>query len=53
MTIRPCRDAREIERVVDVLAELSQYVRMAIVTTAKRADIELIHQERQITPFMG
>jgi beta-phosphoglucomutase-like phosphatase (HAD superfamily) len=25
---------------------------MAIVTTAKRADFALIHQERQITPFM-
>jgi beta-phosphoglucomutase-like phosphatase (HAD superfamily) len=28
----------EIEGVVDALAELSRYVRMAIVTTAKRAD---------------
>lgn len=42
----------EIDGVVDALAELSQYVRMAIVTTAKRADFELIHQERQITPYM-
>ncbi|MEP6816149.1 MAG: HAD family hydrolase [Marmoricola sp.] len=25
---------------------------MAIVTTAKRADFELIHQDRQITPYM-
>lgn len=45
-------EALEIDGVVDVLAELSQYVRMAIVTTAKRADFELIHQERQITPYM-
>lgn len=44
-------EAIEID-VVEVLAELSQYVRMAIVTTAKRADFELIHQERQITPYM-
>ncbi len=42
----------EIDGVVEALAELSQYVRMAIVTTAKRADFELIHQERQITPYM-
>lgn len=45
-------EAIEIDGVVEVLAELSQYVRMAIVTTAKRADFELIHQERQITPYM-
>ncbi len=37
---------------VEVLAALSQYVRMAIVTTAKRADFELIHQQRQITTYM-
>ena len=30
----------EIEGVVDTLAELSRYARMAIVTTAKRADFE-------------
>lgn len=45
-------EAIEIDGVVDALAELSQYVRMAIVTTAKRADFELIHQERQITSYM-
>lgn len=45
-------EAIEIDGVPEVLAELSQYVRMAIVTTAKRADFELIHQERQITPYM-
>ncbi len=42
----------EIEGVVDVLRELSNHVRMAIVTTAKRADFEIIHKERQIRQFM-
>jgi HAD superfamily hydrolase (TIGR01509 family) len=42
----------EIEGVVAALAELSKYVRMAIVTTAKRADFEIIHAQRQITQFM-
>jgi HAD superfamily hydrolase (TIGR01509 family) len=45
-------EAIEIEGVVEALAELSKYVRMAIVTTAKRADFELIHEHRQITGFM-
>ena len=45
-------EAIEIEGVVETLAELSNYVRMAIVTTAKRADFEIIHEKRQITPFM-
>ncbi|AKU15414.1 HAD family hydrolase [Luteipulveratus mongoliensis] len=45
-------EAIEIEGVVDALAELSTYVRMAIVTTAKRADFDLIHEQRQIRPFM-
>ncbi len=45
-------EAIEISGVVEVLAALSQYVRMAIVTTAKRADFELIHQQRQITTYM-
>ena len=45
-------EAIEIDGVVEALAELSRHVRMAIVTTAKRADFELIHQERQITPYM-
>jgi len=45
-------EAIEIDGVVEALADLSQYVRMAIVTTAKRADFDLIHQERQITPYM-
>ncbi|MET9630059.1 HAD-IA family hydrolase [Lentzea sp. NPDC006480] len=42
----------EIEGVVDTLAELSKFARMAIVTTAKRADFDLIHEKRQITQFM-
>ena len=44
--------AIEIEGVVETLAELSKYVRMAIVTTAKRADFDLIHEGRQIRQFM-
>ncbi len=42
----------EIEGVIDTLAELSQYVRMAIVTTAKRVDFEIIHEKRDIRQFM-
>jgi HAD superfamily hydrolase (TIGR01509 family) len=42
----------EIEGVVDALVELSQYVRMAIVTTARRADFDIIHEKRQLKQFM-
>ncbi|MEP9383583.1 HAD-IA family hydrolase [Nocardioides sp. KR10-350] len=45
-------EAIEIDGVVDALAELSTYVRMAIVTTARRVDFELIHQKRRIRQFM-
>lgn len=45
-------EAIEIEGVVETLAELSQHVRMAIVTTAKRTDFEIIHEKRQIRRFM-
>ena len=45
-------EAIEIEGVVEALAELSKYVRMAIVTTCKRADFEIIHEPRQIRQFM-
>jgi HAD superfamily hydrolase (TIGR01509 family) len=45
-------EAIEIEGVVDTLAELSKYVRMAIVTTAKRQDFDVIHEKRQIKQFM-
>jgi HAD superfamily hydrolase (TIGR01509 family) len=42
----------EIEGVVEALAELSRYVRMAIVTTAKRVDFDVIHEGRHIREFM-
>lgn len=42
----------EIPGVLEALADLSRHVRMAIVTTARRADFELIHRDRRITPFM-
>jgi HAD superfamily hydrolase (TIGR01509 family) len=45
-------EAIEIEGVVEALAELSKYVRMAIVTTAKRADFAIIHEQRRIRSFM-
>ena len=45
-------EAIEIEGVVETLAELSKYVRMAIVTTSKRVDFEVIHEKRRITHFM-
>ena len=45
-------EAIEIEGVVEALAELSHYVRMAIVTTAKRADFEIIHEQRHVRQFM-
>jgi HAD superfamily hydrolase (TIGR01509 family) len=45
-------EAIEIEGVIEALAELSQHARMAIVTTAKRADFELIHEKRRIRQFM-
>jgi HAD superfamily hydrolase (TIGR01509 family) len=42
----------EIDGVVDALAELSRHARLAVVTTAKRVDFDLIHERRQIMPFM-
>jgi HAD superfamily hydrolase (TIGR01509 family) len=45
-------EAIEIEGVVEALTELSGLVSMAIVTTAKRADFDLIHEKRGIRPFM-
>jgi HAD superfamily hydrolase (TIGR01509 family) len=42
----------EIAGVVEALAELSPYVRMAIVTTSRRADFELIHREARLTQHM-
>jgi beta-phosphoglucomutase-like phosphatase (HAD superfamily) len=45
-------EAIEIEDVAETLAELSKCARMAIVTTAKRVDFEIIHAERQLRQFM-
>ncbi|MEV0272491.1 HAD-IA family hydrolase [Hamadaea sp. NPDC050747] len=45
-------EAIEIEGVVETLADLSRHVRMAIVTTAKRADFDVIHAQRDIRRFM-
>jgi HAD superfamily hydrolase (TIGR01509 family) len=45
-------EAIEIDGVVDTLADLSKYVRMAIVTTAKRVDFDIIHERRRIRQFM-
>jgi HAD superfamily hydrolase (TIGR01509 family) len=45
-------EAIEIDGVVETLAELAKYVRMAIVTTAKRADFDIIHEHRQVRQFM-
>lgn len=42
----------EIDGVAEALAELSRHLRMAIVTTAKRADFDLIHETRQIRQYM-
>lgn len=45
-------EAIEIDGVVDVLAELARHVSMAIVTTSKRADFDLIHADRGILQYM-
>jgi HAD superfamily hydrolase (TIGR01509 family) len=45
-------EAIEIDGVIEALAELSNYVRMAIVTNSKREDFELIHHGRQIRKYM-
>ncbi|GHJ47911.1 haloacid dehalogenase [Catellatospora sp. TT07R-123] len=45
-------EAIEIEGVVETLAELARHVRMAIVTTSKRVDFEIIHEKRQVRQFM-
>ena len=42
----------EIDGVVEALAELATYVRMAIVTTARRVDFDVIHEGRHIRHFM-
>lgn len=43
----------EIPGVEDVLEELSQTYTMAIVTTSKRPDFELIHRKRNILKYMS
>lgn len=42
----------EIPGVLSVLAELSRFFSMAIVTTAKKSDFALIHQDRTILSYM-
>ena len=42
----------EIDGVVEALAELATYVRMAIVTTARRVDFDMIHEGSHIRSFM-
>ena len=42
----------EIPGVLETLALLAQRYQMAIVTTSKGADFEVIHQHREIVPFM-
>ncbi|ADG92992.1 HAD-superfamily hydrolase, subfamily IA, variant 3 [Arcobacter nitrofigilis DSM 7299] len=41
-----------IENVHDVLNELSKKYKMGIVTTSRRVDFEIIHENRGITDFM-
>ncbi|MGB5867610.1 MAG: HAD family phosphatase [Arcobacteraceae bacterium] len=41
-----------IEGVHDILEELSKKYKMAIVTTSRRVDFEIIHKSRGITDFM-
>jgi HAD superfamily hydrolase (TIGR01509 family) len=45
-------EAIEIDGVIEALAELSDHVRMAIVTTTRRRDFELIHEDRSVRQFM-
>ncbi len=42
----------EIPAVIDVLEELNKYFSMAVVTTSKKQDFVLIHQERRILEYM-
>ncbi|MFD6178696.1 MULTISPECIES: HAD family hydrolase [unclassified Isoptericola] len=42
----------EIDGVAEVLDELSRHVRMAVVTTARRADFDLIHEHRDLLRHM-
>lgn len=42
----------EIDGVLDVLVELARTYRMAIVTTARREDFDLIHQSRKMLDYI-
>lgn len=42
----------EIPNVIDILAALKDNFSMAIITTSKRKDFELIHKDQSITDFM-
>lgn len=42
----------EIDGVLEALAALANHVRMAVVTTSKRTDFDLIHENRTILRFM-
>lgn len=42
----------EIDGVVDVLKELSKSYKMGIVTTSRRVDFDLVHNERDIIQYM-
>ena len=42
----------EIDGVVEVLTELSENYRMGIVTTSRRVDFDLVHNNMDIVPFM-
>ncbi len=42
----------EIDGVLDVLVELERTYRMAIVTTARREDFDLIHQSRKMLDYI-
>ncbi len=42
----------EIENIKEILTELSQDYKMAIITTSRRVDFDLIHKNRGIVDFM-
>ena len=42
----------EIDGVVEVLKELSKSYKMGIVTTSRRVDFDLVHNEREIIKYM-
>lgn len=43
----------EIDGVLETLEALAPHVRMAVVTTAKRADFDLIHEHREIVGYLA